>query len=108
MVGWCTQFLTMVGKEAPAHALDEELDDRERNHFWKTKKWAYANLNRLFVRYVITLRILSVGNGLVLNTPKVWQPQYESKEFNFRIGRILKVLHRQFRPRNSQRLLATD
>ena len=51
MVAWCTLFLTIVGKEAPAHALDEDLDERERNHFWKTKKWAYANLNRLFVRY---------------------------------------------------------
>lgn len=51
MVGWCTMFLTIVGKEAPAHALDDDLDERERNHFWKTKKWAYHNLNRLFVRY---------------------------------------------------------
>lgn len=51
MVGWCTMFLTIVGKEAPAHALHDDLDERERNHFWKTKKWAYHNLNRLFVRY---------------------------------------------------------
>ena len=51
MVGWCTLFLTIVGKSAPDHALDEDLDERERSHFWKTKKWAYANLNRLFVRY---------------------------------------------------------
>lgn len=53
MVGWCTLFLTIVGKEAPANVLDEDLDERERNHWWKGKKWAYANLNRLFVRYVI-------------------------------------------------------
>ena len=52
MVGWCTLFLTIVGKETPVHALDEDYDERERNHFWKSKKWAYANLNRLFVRYV--------------------------------------------------------
>lgn len=51
MVGWCTLFLTIVGKEAPANALDDDLDERERNHWWKGKKWAYANLNRLFVRY---------------------------------------------------------
>jgi len=51
MVGWCTLFLTIVGKEAPSHALEEDLDERERNQFWKTKKWAYANLNRLFMRY---------------------------------------------------------
>ncbi|KAL2056272.1 hypothetical protein ABVK25_003295 [Lepraria finkii] len=51
MVGWCTLFLTIVGKDAPEHALDDDFDERERNHFWKSKKWAYANLNRLFVRY---------------------------------------------------------
>lgn len=50
MVGWCTLFLTFVGKEAPSAALDEDLDERERNHWFKSTKWAYANLNRLFVR----------------------------------------------------------
>ena len=56
MVGWCTLFLTIVSKEAPVHALDEDYDERERNHFWKSKKWAYANLNRLFVRYVSLIK----------------------------------------------------
>ncbi|KAI4249176.1 MAG: hypothetical protein L6R40_000634 [Gallowayella cf. fulva] len=51
MVAWCTLFLNLIGKEAPADALDEDLDERERNHWWKSKKWAYANLNRLYVRY---------------------------------------------------------
>ncbi|KAL8868435.1 MAG: hypothetical protein Q9174_004994, partial [Haloplaca sp. 1 TL-2023] len=51
MVGWCTLFLNLVGKEAPANALDEELEEREKNHWFKSKKWAYANLNRLYVRY---------------------------------------------------------
>ncbi|KAL8720167.1 MAG: hypothetical protein Q9225_002933 [Loekoesia sp. 1 TL-2023] len=51
MVGWCTLFLNIVSKDAPANALDEDLDERERNHWWKSKKWAYANLNRLYVRY---------------------------------------------------------
>ena len=50
IVGWCTLFLTLVGKEAPPTALAEEPDERERNHWFKSKKWAYANLNRLFVR----------------------------------------------------------
>ncbi|KAL9042584.1 MAG: hypothetical protein Q9214_003732 [Letrouitia sp. 1 TL-2023] len=50
-VGWCTLFLTIVGKDAPVVALDDDHDERERNHWWKAKKWAYANLNRLFVRY---------------------------------------------------------
>ena len=55
MVGWCTLFLTVVGKDPPEHALDEDLEERERAHFWKSKKWAYADLNRLFIRYVQTL-----------------------------------------------------
>lgn len=56
MVGWCTLFLTIVGKEAEANVLDEDIDERERNHWWKAKKWAYANLNRLFVRYALVMK----------------------------------------------------
>lgn len=60
MISWCTLFLTIVGKSAPEHALDEDLDERERNHFWKSKKWAYANLNRLYIRCVFSpSRLLS-------------------------------------------------
>ena len=50
-VDWCTLFLRIVSHEAPAYAMSEDLDDREQNHWWKTRKWCYANLNRLFVRY---------------------------------------------------------
>ena len=76
MVGWCTLFLTIVGKEAPVHALDEDYDERERNHFWKSKKWAYANLNRLFVRYVIHFWKVDVVDGHLLIGLKIWQPNY--------------------------------
>ncbi|KAI9673382.1 MAG: hypothetical protein M1817_002844 [Caeruleum heppii] len=51
IVGWCSLFLRVVNKDAPPEALPEDLDERETNHWWKAKKWAYANLNRLFVRY---------------------------------------------------------
>ncbi|KAF2204817.1 ARM repeat-containing protein [Delitschia confertaspora ATCC 74209] len=51
MVGWCTLFLNVVAKEPPACSLSEDLEERETNHWWKAKKWAYANLNRLYVRY---------------------------------------------------------
>lgn len=76
MVGWCTLFLTIVAKEAPGHALDEDYDERERNHFWKSKKWAYANLNRLFVRYVVNIKVLNSVNGRLLNGLKIRQPQH--------------------------------
>ncbi|KAI9689923.1 MAG: hypothetical protein M1822_009805 [Bathelium mastoideum] len=51
MVGWCTLFLTIVSKEPPENSLAEDLEERERNHWWKCKKWSYMNLNRTFVRY---------------------------------------------------------
>lgn len=31
--------------------MSEDLDDRERHHWWKAKKWAYFNLNRLWIRH---------------------------------------------------------
>ena len=31
----------------------ESKEERELNHWWKCKKWSYANLNRLFIRCVV-------------------------------------------------------
>ena len=42
----------MVGKEAPPESMLEDLDEREQHAWWKAKKWAYSNLNRLFARLV--------------------------------------------------------
>ncbi|KAF5015358.1 hypothetical protein F66182_13338, partial [Fusarium sp. NRRL 66182] len=50
-VDWCTLFLRIVAKAPPANSMLEDPEDREQNHWWKCKKWAYGNLNRLFVRY---------------------------------------------------------
>lgn len=52
IVAWATLFIKIVQKEPPAESMLEDLDDREVHPWWKTKKWAYSNLNRLFVRYV--------------------------------------------------------
>ena len=30
---------------------EDDVFEREKHHWWKTKKWAYFNLNRLFVRH---------------------------------------------------------
>lgn len=62
MVNWCTLFLRVVGKEPPQESMLEDLDERELNHWWKCKKWAYVNLNRLFVRYGNPAS-LQKGNG---------------------------------------------
>ena len=31
--------------------MGDSKEERELNHWWKCKKWSYANLNRLFIRY---------------------------------------------------------
>lgn len=62
MVDWCTLFLRVVSKQPPAESMLEDLDERELNHWWKCKKWAYVNLNRLFVRYG-NPSSLQKGNG---------------------------------------------
>ncbi|RCI13948.1 hypothetical protein L249_8181, partial [Ophiocordyceps polyrhachis-furcata BCC 54312] len=50
-IAWCTVFLQAVSKATPASALQGDQFDREKNHWWKAKKWAYFNLNRLFIRH---------------------------------------------------------
>ncbi|KAJ5485134.1 importin [Penicillium diatomitis] len=50
-VDWCTLFLRIISKAPPASAMAESKEERELNHWWKCKKWSYANLNRLFIRY---------------------------------------------------------
>ncbi|RPB23500.1 ARM repeat-containing protein [Terfezia boudieri ATCC MYA-4762] len=51
IVPWATLFINVVGKEAPPESMLEDLDEREQHAWWKAKKWAYSNLNRLFARY---------------------------------------------------------
>ncbi|KAJ5963739.1 uncharacterized protein N7479_003615 [Penicillium vulpinum] len=50
-VDWCTLFLRIVSKTPPASSMGDSKEEREMNHWWKCKKWSYANLNRLFIRY---------------------------------------------------------
>ncbi|OQE32280.1 hypothetical protein PENSTE_c001G06733 [Penicillium steckii] len=50
-VDWCTLFLRVISKTPPANSMGDSKEERELNHWWKCKKWAYANLNRLFIRY---------------------------------------------------------
>ncbi|KAL4818822.1 armadillo-type protein [Aspergillus spinulosporus] len=64
-VDWCTLFLRIIAKEPPANSMMESKEERELAHWWKCKKWAYANLNRLFIRY---------GNPTTI--PKSSNPDY--------------------------------
>ncbi|KAJ3478991.1 hypothetical protein NLG97_g8433 [Lecanicillium saksenae] len=50
-IAWCTVFLQTVAKAAPGSAMQDEPTEREKHHWWKAKKWAYFNLNRLFIRH---------------------------------------------------------
>lgn len=51
LVPWGTIFLQLVGKFIPTDALPSDAEEREKYPWWKTKKWAYHCLNRLFSRY---------------------------------------------------------
>lgn len=48
---WATLFIKIVQKEPPPESMPEDIEDREIHPWWKTKKWAFSNLNRIFVRY---------------------------------------------------------
>lgn len=51
LVPWGTLFLQLIEKKIPNQALPADADERERYPWWKTKKWAYHCLNRLFSKY---------------------------------------------------------
>lgn len=69
MVGWCTLFLTVVSKEPPTSSLSEDLDAREQSNWWKCKKGAYANLNRLFIRWVLFLLFRDLSKSCRYGNP---------------------------------------
>jgi hypothetical protein len=48
--------------------MPEDVDERETNHWWKSKKWAFANLNRLYVRYVVRVALLAGVQSLIFFT----------------------------------------
>lgn len=52
-LGWATLFIKIVRKAPPPEAMCEDIEERELNPWWKAKKWAYSNLNRVFVRCVL-------------------------------------------------------
>ncbi len=106
--GWCSLFLTIVGNEAPAQALDEDLDERERNHYWKSKKWAYANLNRLFVRYVLNVQHHNTASPHLLNFEKIRKSQHEPEEYNTRNGRVRQIFPHYLCSRHFRRIFTPD
>ncbi|WFD08591.1 Nonsense-mediated mRNA decay protein 5 [Malassezia vespertilionis] len=57
IVPWGTLLLRIVQK--PVEDADLDVDAREKTPWWKTKKWAYFSLNKLFSRYGIPSQLSS-------------------------------------------------
>ncbi|KAG5518299.1 hypothetical protein PMAC_003095 [Pneumocystis sp. 'macacae'] len=51
IVQWVTLFLRAIIKDLSIDIVTNNLEEREHNSWWKAKKWAYSNLNCLFMRY---------------------------------------------------------
>ncbi|GAA5795592.1 hypothetical protein HPULCUR_000953 [Helicostylum pulchrum] len=51
LVPWGSLFVQLVDKKIPEQVLPEDPEEREQFIWWKTKKWAYHCLNRLFGKY---------------------------------------------------------
>ena len=51
IVQWGTFLLQIVCRVIPESAQVEDKDERERQEWWKAKKWAHHVLNRLYGTY---------------------------------------------------------
>lgn len=48
LVPWGQLFFAVINLKLPKEIMPEDQESREKNEWWKAKKWAYATLNRLF------------------------------------------------------------
>lgn len=55
LVPWGQLLFAVVNLQLPKEAVPEDEEERERSEWWKTKKWAYGILFRLFHRYIVVL-----------------------------------------------------
>lgn len=51
LVPWGQLFFAVINLKLPKEIMPEDQEAREKNEWWKAKKWAYATLNRLFHKY---------------------------------------------------------
>jgi hypothetical protein len=51
LVPWGQLLFAVVNLKLPKEIMPEDPEQRERNEWWKAKKWAYSTLNRLFHKY---------------------------------------------------------
>jgi hypothetical protein len=72
----------------------EDLDEREVNHWWKAKKWSYANLNRLYVRCVLQ----SWDRGTQANSHRYGNPSALGKNNEVDYTEVAKNFIANFAP----------
>ncbi|KAH3684851.1 hypothetical protein WICPIJ_004204 [Wickerhamomyces pijperi] len=54
IANWCNFHVQIINKELPEEVFKMDEADRKFHPWLKAKKWAYANLQRLFSRYAST------------------------------------------------------
>jgi len=59
IVPWGQLLFKVVNLHVPDHAVPADEDDRQVCEWWKTKKWAYTTLGRLFRQHVFLPRLLA-------------------------------------------------
>lgn len=50
LVPWGNLFFAVINLRLPPEVVPADEEEREESLWWKAKKWAYATLNRLFLR----------------------------------------------------------
>lgn len=66
----------------------EDLDEREKSHWWKAKKWCYANLNRLLVRYGNPTTLSKTQDKEYGDYPKVFLANFAPEILNGYLNEI--------------------
>lgn len=49
---WLKNFMDIVQKEIPAECDSVPEDERAETIYWKCKKWALKNVQRVFERFI--------------------------------------------------------
>ncbi|ELU39618.1 karyopherin [Rhizoctonia solani AG-1 IA] len=99
LVPWGRLFFAVINVQPPADQIPESLDEREKCPWWKAKKWAYATLNRLFMRYVARAptrpsRLIHVNRyGSPSDLVKALQKQYSKFAQHFATSFAPEILN---------------
>lgn len=62
LADWGNLMLSVIRKDLPEDVMKLSEEDRDQNAWVKCKKWAYANLYRLFYRYAVPRKTRTTTN----------------------------------------------